>query len=194
MKKSRDKLIDSAIELFGSKGYEATSVHEICKNAGVSKGAFYHYFETKQRIFIVVLENWLEFIKEGVAAAIAAGGTVPDILRRMAIETAPKIEETRAAFPILVEFWRQGNLGTEIGSSIDDPYLYYRDTFKKLLEQGVEEGSFPKSLDLKVYSRLLRTATLGYIISAWISPEQDDWSELLIKGIEIVIQSMEEQK
>ena len=46
---SFEKLLASASFLFLEKGYDAVSVNDICKHAGVSKGAFYHYFETNKR-------------------------------------------------------------------------------------------------------------------------------------------------
>ncbi len=49
---SRDKILQSAVQLFLEEGFEATSVNDICKHAGVSKGSFYHYFETKQVLFL----------------------------------------------------------------------------------------------------------------------------------------------
>ena len=47
---SRDKILQSAVQLFLEEGFEATSVNDICKHAGVSKGSFYHYFEGKDAL------------------------------------------------------------------------------------------------------------------------------------------------
>jgi len=64
--KSREKILQSAVELFLEKGYEATSVNDICKHAGVSKGSFYHYFETKQVLFLSLMENWSSTLMQSV--------------------------------------------------------------------------------------------------------------------------------
>lgn len=53
---SRDKLVAAAQELMLSKGYDSTTVDEICKRAGASKGSFYHFFETKEELGLAVLE------------------------------------------------------------------------------------------------------------------------------------------
>jgi AcrR family transcriptional regulator len=44
----RDEILDRALELFASQGYEATSVNQIIASLGLSKGAFYHHFTAKQ--------------------------------------------------------------------------------------------------------------------------------------------------
>ena len=47
---SRQKILDASLELFGTKGYESTTISDIVKSAGISKGLIYHYFESKEDI------------------------------------------------------------------------------------------------------------------------------------------------
>jgi len=53
---TREELIDAAWLLFGDRGYQATSVADIVDSAGVSRGAFYHHFRSKQQILDAVAE------------------------------------------------------------------------------------------------------------------------------------------
>ena len=43
-KDSRDKLLDAAMHVIRQKGYDATTVDDICAEAGLTKGAFFHHF------------------------------------------------------------------------------------------------------------------------------------------------------
>ncbi|MAE84643.1 MAG: hypothetical protein CMB80_18025 [Flammeovirgaceae bacterium] len=47
---SQRKIFDASLELFGTKGYEATSISQIAKIAGISKGLIYNYFESKEAL------------------------------------------------------------------------------------------------------------------------------------------------
>ena len=47
---SQKKIFDASLELFGTKGYEATSIALIAKTAGISKGLIYNYFESKEAL------------------------------------------------------------------------------------------------------------------------------------------------
>jgi AcrR family transcriptional regulator len=53
---TRQALLASARSLFGEKGYAATSVDEVVKHAGVTKGALYHHFKDKDQLFRAVVE------------------------------------------------------------------------------------------------------------------------------------------
>jgi len=57
---TKEKLLDSAQRLMLAKGFSATSVEEICRAAGLSKGSFFHYFESKEHLGKEVLAQfWL---------------------------------------------------------------------------------------------------------------------------------------
>jgi AcrR family transcriptional regulator len=54
---TREALLRAARELFGTKGFTATSTEEIVAQAGVTKGALYHHFRDKDTLFRVVFEQ-----------------------------------------------------------------------------------------------------------------------------------------
>jgi TetR/AcrR family transcriptional regulator, transcriptional repressor for nem operon len=55
---ARSKLIDAAHMLVRRQGYAATSVDEICTAAGVTKGAFFHHFPSKEALGVAAAEQW----------------------------------------------------------------------------------------------------------------------------------------
>ncbi len=57
---ARAKLLDAAIGLIRAKGYSATSVEDLCKAAGVTKGAFFHYFPSKEALGVAAADYWSE--------------------------------------------------------------------------------------------------------------------------------------
>jgi TetR/AcrR family transcriptional repressor of nem operon len=55
---AQQKLLDAALKVIRSKGYSATTVDELCTEAGVTKGAFFHHFESKEQLAISAAEYW----------------------------------------------------------------------------------------------------------------------------------------
>lgn len=66
---TRTRLLRVAGKLFGTKGYEATSVEEVLERADVSKGALYHHFPSKEALFEAVFIEGERRCMEAVAAA-----------------------------------------------------------------------------------------------------------------------------
>jgi TetR/AcrR family transcriptional repressor of nem operon len=58
---TRRKLLDAAVKLMLGKGFKATTVDEICRGAGVTKGSFFHYFDGKEDITVASAKHFQEF-------------------------------------------------------------------------------------------------------------------------------------
>jgi TetR/AcrR family transcriptional repressor of nem operon len=55
---ARRKLLDAALSLIREKGYSSTSVDELCAEAGVTKGAFFHHFKSKDALAVAAADHW----------------------------------------------------------------------------------------------------------------------------------------
>jgi AcrR family transcriptional regulator len=75
---ARDRLLQTAINLFAEKGYASTSVREIVATAEVSKPVLYYYFQSKQGLFHAILDMAEELQKEILAEVIESAGNVLD--------------------------------------------------------------------------------------------------------------------
>lgn len=55
---AKDKLLDVALRTIREKGYCATTVDDLCAAAGVTKGAFFHHFDSKEALAVAAAEHW----------------------------------------------------------------------------------------------------------------------------------------
>ncbi|MGB3897132.1 MAG: TetR/AcrR family transcriptional regulator [Mesorhizobium sp.] len=66
---ARSKLLNAALAMVRAKGYSATSVDELCAAAGVTKGAFFHHFKSKDALAVAAADYWSEITGALFAAA-----------------------------------------------------------------------------------------------------------------------------
>lgn len=64
---ARARLLDAAVSVIRTRGYDATSVEELCAAAGVSKGAFFHHFRSKEDLGTAAAAHFLAWL-EGLFA------------------------------------------------------------------------------------------------------------------------------
>ena len=81
---TRGAIVRAASALFGRDGYAATSVDEIAAAAGVAKGAIYHHFKSKARLFETVLEATTAQLAAEVAGR---AGSAADVWDSIAVAT-----------------------------------------------------------------------------------------------------------
>lgn len=77
----RARLLTAALSVIRMKGYTATSVDELCAAAGVTKGAFFHHFKSKDDLAVAAVEHWTE--TTGAFFAAAPYNAHPDPLDRV---------------------------------------------------------------------------------------------------------------
>jgi TetR/AcrR family transcriptional regulator, transcriptional repressor for nem operon len=61
---ARPRLLEAARDMIRERGYAATTIDELCRTAGVTKGAFFHHFSSKDALGVAVAEHWLEIIDQ----------------------------------------------------------------------------------------------------------------------------------
>ncbi len=66
---AKEKVLDAALSVIRSKGYAATTVDDLCAQAGVTKGAFFHHFASKEELAVAAAEYWSEMTSRLFAEA-----------------------------------------------------------------------------------------------------------------------------
>jgi TetR/AcrR family transcriptional repressor of nem operon len=79
--RSKAKLLDATIKVVRTKGYNATRIEDVCAEAGVTKGSFFHHFKSKDDLALAALEHWKAFA--GVLFANAPYHLAADPLDRV---------------------------------------------------------------------------------------------------------------
>lgn len=74
---NRTTIINCAIELFASHGYEAVGVQEIVNSAGITKPTLYHYFGSKKGLLEVILKEKYEHLFENIEITASYNGDLP---------------------------------------------------------------------------------------------------------------------
>ena len=139
----RNELLDCAQALFLERGYDKASLNEVIIAAGVSKGAFYHYFASKEAL----LEALAARFAEAALARIRAVLDDPDLdaLERLNVFLAKgrqdKIENIEAAWALFEPLFRPENLVLFHRISVATHALV-SPVLMNIISQGVADGIF----------------------------------------------------
>ncbi len=82
--RSNDRILQRALGLFSEKGYDATSVREICEAAEITKPTLYHFYGSKEGVYRAIVEGALERFRADMMRALSGAGSLRDQLSRTA--------------------------------------------------------------------------------------------------------------
>lgn len=187
---TRGRILSAAVQLFATQGYNATGVAEICSDAGVSKGAFYHHFSSKQMLFAAVLEEWLAGLDKEIEHLGRLSGSVMERLLSMTPVMASVFSQAQGQLPMFLEFWVQAMRNPEIEALVLAPYRRYRQFFANIIQQGIMQGEFV-DMDADMAAGTMVSLAVGYIIQGLGDPEGADWGEQAQRSLENLIRSWE---
>lgn len=187
---THERILQAAAEGFAQNGYDSTSVAEICERAGVSKGAFYHHFPSKQDVFLELLNHWLAELDVQMAVVRDQALTVPEGLVLMADMAKLVFEVAEGYLPIFLEFWAKASRDPEVWQATIAPYRRYRNFFVHMIETGISEGSL-KPVDPDTAALVVVSLAIGLILQGLLDPEGADWGQAVQEGIHILLGGLE---
>lgn len=166
----REHILDAAELCFARSGFHRTTMQDICKGAGISPGALYLYFGSKEDLIAGIAErDRAEF-----ATRFAALAAAPDFLAALSqIGEQYFIDEPahkrRMCVEIGIESTRNARVG-EIHRSVDK---FVRDSFKELFERMRAEGRIDPVLDIPALAETFATIGDGLFWRRAIDPDFD---------------------
>ena len=139
----KQEFLDTALELFYEKGYENTTIRNIIDSVGVSKGAFYHYFGSKEEVLETIAMQYVEkklTVIEKVAQEqnLNALGKFNKIIVKLQDIKIYYAEMRWKIFRIFA-----GNKNIKLKNQILDNFLEMaQPVYKNIIKQGIDEGIF----------------------------------------------------
>ena len=140
--KRQEKIFRAAVWCFNKKGYYETTIDAIASRAKISKGSIYYYFKSKKELFLELfhyrVNKYFDQLKDYIKEEKS-----PDMRLRMFINKSSEfLRENEDFFRFCLEFLSMGVREPEIKKVMTIFYKDSIDTFKQLLEEGVESGRF----------------------------------------------------
>lgn len=156
---TRKKLLDSASMLIGQHGFDAVSVEDITKNAGVAKGTFYHYFETKESIVEALSRQTMGEILE---KAVHMEGTLKEKMAFYILELMAQVEFSGVR---IVRQWMRSVMDPSPGGrdGVKDLSRGY-DAISSIFLRSVEEGELLPTASVDTLTKLLLSHVYGAVV------------------------------
>ncbi len=157
---TRQLLLDSALALFGDQGFHGTSVQEIVERAQVTKGAFYHHFESKEDVLSLIHDQFLEVQQEAIDRILGEVESPVEQLREVIRESVLSV--TRYRQHVAVFFQERRYLTGDRARDVKRKRDRLDHAMDEIVLAGIEQGLF----DPRITARVAVFGIVG--MSAWV--------------------------
>lgn len=167
---TRERLVEVAAELFGERGYEATSVEAVLQQAGVSRGSLYHHFASKGALFAAVVEAVETRVGADVSSAAVDATGALEILRAGAREWIRLAGDPLVQRILLID--APSVLGWEQWRQVEERHAF--GLTKSVLEAASAEGLIhPERVDVMAHMLLAAVSEIAQLVARASDPEAE---------------------
>ncbi|MEW6145789.1 MAG: TetR/AcrR family transcriptional regulator [Thermodesulfobacteriota bacterium] len=168
---TKENLLNSAIELIGTRSYNAVGVQELCEHAGVKKGSFYHFFPSKRDLTLAALDRiWKKFKDETLDPVFNSETTTLEKFQTL-LARSYEYQSNQKDCTGCMTGCGFGNLALELSTQdeeirkkIEEIFCEWVRYLEKVIAQAVEEGVLPSDTDPSVTSQ----AVVAYIEGVYL--------------------------
>ena len=183
---SRNKILSTAEKYFTEKGIKEADIDEICREAGLTRGAFYHHFPTKQQFLLELLDRWANKMASQLSSIQFESKNSMEILTEIIGKMRPVFEQAGKQLPIFLELYIKAVNDPSLKKYVLKSYCSYLTFLTDVVSKGAEKDSVKKT-DIEDLSKILFAITIGLLVQGLINPQGADWGKLAKKSIRLLL-------
>ena len=174
----RAQLLEAAARVFAQKGYTGTKIQDIVREAGLSTGAVYGRFGSKD-----------ELLREAVIAAtgraappgVSEGRRVADLIERGAALTDAPLTDAEA---VRLEAFVTARREPDVAAAVETAMSAWRERIEPYVEAAIADGTVAEGIDPEAVLYFVRTMNLGLLLqrAAGVArPDERAWRDLVTR-------------
>ena len=168
-------ILQAALTCFASSGYNRATMDDIVREAGLSKGSIYTYFESKKVLFLELLEKMLA---DTGLLPILSEDTLSGLEKLNAAMVGMIAFATSEAYQnyavLLMEAWTLSQVDAEVKKTLQSIYAQLRSLFEGLIRQSTESGEF-KPIDAHALANVFIAVFDGLMVQRMLDESAIDW-------------------
>lgn len=153
-----EELSNAALNIFARKGFAATKISDITSSANLSYGLFYHYFQSKEHLYVTLVSSILDLFIETMTEIENRADTPKDKLAWLTELTfSGSLEHALNRHLLVIEAHQSDFLSDDVKQEFITKYTTSMNVLCRIIEQGQKDGLFIEGdpMELAIYYQSL---------------------------------------
>jgi len=182
----RTQILDAAVRCFARHGYYATTIEDLVAETGLSRGALYLYYPSKEAIYLAISERWGCGLEEAIRARLTPDLSPAAILQVVIEVNGEHVKVETEACRILMEGWNLAHHIPTLAERNAQQQVRSVSALSQLLRAGIATGEFRADIEVEIQARILMATLHGLMVQWHRQPGSVDWhaaAEEIIRGL-----------
>ena len=180
-----EHILKITTQLIAEKGFANTSMSDIVKNSGISKGGIYWNFKNKDDIITVIVKRIFDEQMDFLNIALAGEGSADERLSQLIEMLISSLNHIETGIPI-ADIYALIMRKPELLVHVRQYFVHYQSLFSKLIEQGVLEGKYAVE-DTNVIAFIFMSTVEGLILVSNVMGQPDNLDSTLREAFRVFL-------
>jgi AcrR family transcriptional regulator len=178
----RQQILDAARVQFTRNGFHATSMQDVIAEAGLSVGAVYRYFKSKDDLVTAIAGEVVNEVTAEIGAIVEHEPALPldEAMRRLVDDLEPRLGPD-GAFRLALQVWAESMRNPTLAAFVRDVYGAVRARMTVLVQRAQDAGHLPPQADPEAVGANLFGMLLGYLLQRTLTGSPD--RETFVTGV-----------
>ena len=186
----KQQIMEAALKVFSREGLHTARMDDIAEEAGLSKGALYWYFNSKDKIIASLLTNFFDREFSKIEEWVMQDDSARNLLQSLIDLIVEDLLSVKPFMSILYEFWAMSFRNKRIGKFIRESMHRYLDLIIPVVQRGIDQGEF-KALDARDVAMAFGSIIEGSILLWSYDMNNVDFRALITKSVSIFLDGIE---
>jgi len=188
----KNQILDAATAVFARLGFHDARMDDIVQESGLSKGALYWYFKSKEDIITAISQRLFTTDIEQLVGLLHAEGSVSERLQQLIQARIAGLQEMSDVVTILFEFYATALHQDGVRQFIKAYFQNFHELLVALIQQGIDRGEF-RSVDAVAAAAALDAVFEGLVVRWLIDPEAMQWASVGETALRLLLDGLKRQ-
>jgi AcrR family transcriptional regulator len=182
----RKQILDAAEKVFAARGIDKARMDDVVQESGLSKGALYWYFKSKDALIRALLDRVFISEMREAEALVEADLPASKKLRSFVGYAVKEYKRFDKLMPLAYEFVALAARSKAVRKSVVGYFWRYKALLSTIIQQGIEQGEF-KPCDPGSFATMLIATYEGLAMLWFIEPELVDWEQMEDEPLDLML-------
>jgi TetR/AcrR family transcriptional regulator, transcriptional repressor of aconitase len=174
----QEQILQAALHCFARRGYYATTIDDLVAETGLSRGALYLYFPSKEALYLALAERWHCGLEAAIRRQLPPERSPAAILQLIMEVTGAHVAAEADACRVLMEGWILGRTFPALAEQVKRQHKQALQVFERLLQAGVASGELRHDLAPHRQAQVLLATLEGLMVQWHLRPGTINWQQV----------------
>ncbi len=185
----KTQILTAATKVFTKRGFSGARMDDIVAESGLSKGAIYWYFDSKESIIIRILDQFFNWETAHLRELLDREVSAQKKLEIFVETTIKDLNKIKPLMPILFDFWSLSVRKKTVNQAIKRYYQNFLDLIEPIIQQGIDQGEL-RQINVSETAIALGAIFEGTILLYFYFPDTVDFEKQFRSNLDLILEGL----